>query len=102
MNGMICFNSNFSKTLDISDKTFIGRKFSFVVVSPVLKAGDLSAFLRVCGNVQFSITELAMFENLLIFNSNAHTLYSKLSSNTGDARPSHDLISEAHYKEFQL
>ena len=60
MNGMICFDSNLSKTLDIADKTLIGRKFFFVVVSPVLKAGDRSAFLRVSGNVQFSIIELAM------------------------------------------
>ena len=54
---MICFDINLSKTLDIADKTLIGRQFFFVDVSPVVKTGDRSAFLGLSGNKQLSIIE---------------------------------------------
>ena len=57
---MICFDINLSKTLEIADKILIGRKFFFAVVSPVLKTGDRSAFLRLSGNKQLSIIEFAI------------------------------------------
>ena len=60
MNDVICFDINLSKTLDIADKTLIGRKFFFAVVSPVLNTGDTSAFLRLSGNKQLSVIEFAI------------------------------------------
>ena len=60
MNGIICLDSNLSNTLDIADKTFIGRKFFFIVVSPALNAGDRSTFFRVSGNEQVSIIAFAI------------------------------------------
>ena len=60
MNDVICLDIYISKTLDIADKTLISRKFFFAVVSPVLKTGDRSAFLRLSGNKQLSIIEFAI------------------------------------------
>ena len=69
---MICFDINHSKTLDIANKTLIGRKFYFIVVSPVLTTGDSMAFLKLSGKVQFSIIELAIFVTSLKHKADAN------------------------------